>query len=53
MSAAGSSHAAGLSFGAGVNLKRLKIGVAYAKYHVSAHTLAFTLAYNFHKEIKD
>ena len=50
MNAAGSSHAAGLSFGGGINLKRLKIGVAYAKYHVSAHTLAFTLSYNFQKE---
>ena len=50
MKAAGSSHAAGLSFGGGVNLKRLKFSVAYAKYHVSAPTLAFTLAYNFAKE---
>ena len=49
MTAAGSSHAAGLSFGGGVNLKRLKFGIAYAKYHVSAPTLAFTLAYNFQK----
>ena len=50
MTAAGSSHASGLSFGGGVNLKRLKFGVAYAKYHVSAPTLAFTLAYNFEKK---
>lgn len=50
MTAAGSSHAAGLSFGGGVNLKRFKLGVAYAKYHVSAPTLAFTLAYNFQKD---
>lgn len=50
MTAAGSSHAAGLSFGGGVNLKRLKFGIAYAKYHVSAPTLAFTLAYNFEKD---
>ena len=50
MTAAGSSHAAGLSFGGGANLKRLKLGIAYAKYHVSAPTLAFTLAYNFQKE---
>ena len=50
MTAAGSSHAAGLSFGGGVNLKRLKFGIAYAKYHVSAPTLAFTVAYNFAKE---
>lgn len=52
MNAAGSSHAAGLSFGGGINLKRLKFGLAYAKYHVSAPTLAFTLAYSFQKEEK-
>lgn len=50
MNAAGSSHAAGLSFGGGVNLKRLKFGIAYAKYHVSAPSLTFTLAYNFQKD---
>ena len=50
MTAAGSSHAAGLSFGGGINLKRLKVGLAYAKYHVSAPTLSFTLAYNFQKD---
>lgn len=52
MTAAGSSHAAGLSFGGGVNLKRLKLGIAYAKYHVSAPSLAFTVAYSFQKEEK-
>ena len=50
MDAAGSSHAAGLSFGGRINLKRIKFGIAYAKYHVSAPTLAFTLAYNFQKD---
>lgn len=50
MTAAGSSHAAGLSFGGGMNLKRLKLGLAYAKYHVSAPTLSFTVAYNFQKD---
>ena len=46
MKAAGSSHAAGLSAGAGVNLKKFKFGLAYAKYHVSAHTLAFSASYS-------
>lgn len=50
MNAGGSSHAAGLSFGGGVNLKRIKFGLAYGKYHVSAPTIAFTLAYNFQKD---
>lgn len=49
MKAAGSSHAAGLSFGAGLQLKRFKFGLAYAKYHVSAPTLALSLAYNLQK----
>lgn len=46
MKAAGSSHASGLTCGAGVNIKNFKLGLAYAKYHVSAPSLAFTLAYN-------
>ena len=50
MTAAGGSHASGLSFGAGMNLKRLKLGISYAKYHVSAPTLGFTIAYNFEKK---
>ena len=45
MKAAGSSHAAGLSFGAGINLNRIKVGLAYAKYHLSAPTLAISLSY--------
>ncbi len=49
MKAAGSSHAAGLSFGAGVNLQKLKLGIAYAKYHVSAPTLSVNMAYSFQK----
>ncbi|MBP5380858.1 MAG: type IX secretion system protein PorQ [Bacteroidaceae bacterium] len=46
MVAAGSSHAAGLSFGAGLNVKKFKFGLAYAKYHVSAPTLAFSASYS-------
>lgn len=49
MKAAGSSHAAGLTFGAGLNLRRFKLGMAYGKYHVGAPTLAFSLAYSLHK----
>ena len=49
MKAAGSSHATGLSFGAGLNLNRIKLGMAYGKYHVGAPTLAFSLAYSLHK----
>jgi len=46
MTAAGSSHGAGLTCGAGISLKRFKFGVAYAKYHISAPSLAFTLGYS-------
>lgn len=49
MKAAGSSHAAGLSFGAGLNLSKFKLGLAYAKYHLGAPTMAFSLAYSLHK----
>lgn len=46
MKAASSSHAAGLTFGAGINIKRFKLGVAYAKYHVSSPTLAISASYS-------
>lgn len=49
MKAAGGSHAAGLSFGAGVELKKFKFGFSYAKYHVSMPAFAFSLAYSFDK----
>lgn len=53
MKAAGSSHAAGLSFGAGVNLQKIKVGMSYAKYHVGAPTLAFNVAYNLQKKTRN
>lgn len=40
-----SSHGAGLSFGAGINLDRFKLNVAYGKYHVSASTIMANLAF--------
>ena len=46
MKAAGSSHAAGLSAGAGLKIKKFKLGLAYAKYHVSAPTLSVSLSYS-------
>lgn len=49
LTAGGASHAAGLTLGAGVNLKKMKFGFAYAKYHVGAPTLSFNLAYSFGK----
>lgn len=40
-----SSHGAGLSFGAGLQLERFKLNVAYAKYHVSSSSLMINLGY--------
>jgi hypothetical protein len=40
-----SAHGAGLSLGAGLQLERLKLQVAYAKYHVSANSLLVNLSY--------
>ncbi len=41
-----SSHLAGFSIGAGMQLERLKLHVAYAKYHVSASSLLINLSYH-------
>ncbi|HEY9551548.1 MAG TPA: DUF3308 domain-containing protein, partial [Prevotella sp.] len=39
------SHGAGLSLGAGINLERFKINLAYGKYHVSSSSVLISLAY--------
>lgn len=41
-----SSHGAGLSFGAGLNLERFKLNVAYGKYHVSSSSLVINAAFS-------
>lgn len=43
----GKSHWAGLSLGAGLSLRRLKIGLAYGKYHVASSSLMGNVAYSF------
>ena len=40
-----SSHMAGLSFGAGLNMDRFKINLAYGKYHVSASSIVANIAF--------
>ena len=40
-----SAHGAGLSIGAGLQLQKLKLNVAYAKYHVSASSILFNISY--------
>ena len=42
LKAAGAAHGAGLSFGAGLNLKKFKLHAAYAKYHLSMPSLMVT-----------
>lgn len=46
MKAAGSAHGAGLTLGAGLSLKKFKLGIAYAKYHISAPSFSFSLGYS-------
>lgn len=41
-----SSHGAGLSIGAGLNLERFKLNLAYGKYHVSSSSVVLNLAYS-------
>lgn len=41
-----SSHGAGLSFGAGINIERFKLNLAYGKYHVSSSSILVNLAYS-------
>lgn len=42
-----SKHWAGLSLGAGLTLKKLKIGLAWGKYHVAASSLLINASYTF------
>ena len=45
LTAAGAAHGAGLSCGVNLHLKRFKVGVAYAKYHVSIPAYMVTAQY--------
>ena len=45
-SSGSSSHGAGLSVGAGLTLKRFKLNVTYAKYHVSASSILINATYS-------
>ena len=41
-----SAHGAGLSLGAGINLERFKLNLAYGKYHASTSSITVNLAYS-------
>lgn len=45
LKASGSSHMAGLSAGAGINLSRFQLGLSYAKYHQAGSALMATVGY--------
>jgi len=47
LKSAGSSKLAGLTFGAGLRLKKFKFGATYAKYHVGNAGVQFDIAYSF------
>lgn len=47
MKVADSSHWAGWSIGAGLSLRKIKVGVAYGRYHMAANSLMCNLAYGF------
>ena len=40
----GSSHWAGITAGAGLHIKRFKVGASYARYHAVGSSLLFNLA---------
>lgn len=46
LKAAGSGHGAGWSFGAGLQMAHLKLGLSYAKYHVNASSVLFNISYS-------
>ena len=45
LKAAGSSHWAGISAGAGINIKRFNFGVSYAKYHHAGNSFMANVGY--------
>lgn len=45
LKAAGATHMAGFTCGAGVILKRFNFGISYAKYHVSTPSFTFSAGY--------
>jgi long-subunit fatty acid transport protein len=47
MKVLGKSHGAGWSFGGGLIVKRFKLGISYAKLHISNASLLYNIAYSF------
>ena len=46
MKVADKSHWAGLSIGAGLNVKKFKVGVAYGKYHIAASSILINAGFS-------
>lgn len=49
MKVLGSTKWAGFNVGAGIDIKKVKFGFAYGRYHIAANTFVFNLAYPFGK----
>lgn len=47
LKAAGSSHWAGITVGAGLDIRHFKLGLSWAKYHQSASSIMANAAYSF------
>lgn len=47
LKAAGSGHMAGLSAGMGLNVRKFKLGLTWARYHLSANSIMGNVAYSF------
>lgn len=46
LKAAGSGKGAGLTLGGGINIKRIKAGISYARYHKSTSSINFNIGYS-------
>lgn len=46
IAADGGSHMAGFNLGAGLNVKKFKIGLAWGKYHISSHSLLVNASFS-------
>lgn len=47
MKVLGSTHWAGFNIGAGIDIKKIKFGFAYSRYHIAANSFLFNISYPF------
>jgi hypothetical protein len=46
MKVANKAHWAGFSIGAGLNVKKFKVGVAYGKYHIASSSILINAGFS-------